>query len=39
MATARTEHTATFLLNGQTLAAGGVGTFTFVSSAELYSPQ
>jgi len=39
----RTSHSATRLLNGQVLAAGGEfknssGTFTFLASAELYTP-
>lgn len=40
---ARTSHSATRLLNGQILAAGGEfknssGTFTVLASAELYRP-
>jgi hypothetical protein len=35
--TARTQHAATLLNNGHVLAAGGVGTFSVLSSAEIYS--
>ena|SRR5215471_5729509 len=36
MSTARIKHTATLLQNGQVLAAGGVNSTGFLSSAELY---
>lgn len=38
MTTARTEHTATLLQNGQVLVAGGQGDFGVLSSAELWNP-
>lgn len=38
MTTARTEHTATLLQNGQVLVAGGQGNFGAPSSAELWNP-
>ena len=41
MATARREHTATLLGNGQVLVAGGLGSggsSDYLSSAELYDP-
>ena len=39
MSTARIKHTATLLQNGQALAAGGVNSTGFLSSAELYDPS
>jgi len=38
MSTARIKHTATLLPNGQVLAAGGVNSTGFLTSAELYDP-
>ena len=38
MSTARIKHTATLLANGQVLAAGGVNSTGFLTSAELYDP-
>jgi hypothetical protein len=39
MGTARGSHTATLLGTGKVLVAGGLGTFGFLSSAELYDPS
>src|SRR5262249_56054413 len=38
MATARANHTATLLLNGQVLVAGGYDFPNLLASAELYDP-
>ncbi|MGA7273695.1 MAG: kelch repeat-containing protein, partial [Candidatus Udaeobacter sp.] len=38
LTTAREQHTATLLPNGQVLVAGGEGTSGYLSSAELYDP-
>lgn len=39
MAVTRTEHTASVLLNGKVLVAGGYGTGPYINSAEIYDPS